>query len=184
MSFSRRTRPNKSRGRRPAGQAVGVFLLFLLSFDSFFRSLLIVSRTAPFIHSSPMLFHAPEWGFALFSNSQARGRGPEPAGRGLSLLSPLALVLFPLLPPSLSHLLPLLVRARDMFLGFYRITITELGASSLSRLLYQWPKSAAVARVTIPVETPILPGKCGGCIASQATSELTGCGQKKAKGVV
>ena len=125
MSFSRRTRPNKSRGRRPAGQAVGVFLLFLLSFDSFFRSLLIVSRTAPFIHSSPMLFHAPEWGFALFSNSQARGRGPEPAGRGLSLLSPLALVLFPLLPPSLSHLLPLLVRARDMFLGFYRITITH-----------------------------------------------------------
>ena len=38
---------------------------------------------------------------------------------------PLALVLFPLLPPSLSHLLPLLVCARDMFLGFYRITITH-----------------------------------------------------------
>ena len=34
---------------------------------------------------------------------------------------PLTLFLF----PSLSYLLPLLVRARDMFLGFYRITITR-----------------------------------------------------------
>ena len=92
-----------------------------------------------------MLFHAPEWGFALFSNSQARGRGPEPAGRGLSLLSPLALVLFPLLPPSLSHLLPLLVRARDMFLGFYRITIMYTSSSFINYCGLEYSLSLTVA---------------------------------------
>ena len=66
---------------------------------------------------------------------------------------------------------------------------TNTGLPSWVQVFYSFffisgPNSAAVARVTIPVETPILPGKCGGCIASQATSELTGCGQKKAKGVV